>query len=80
MQEKQIKEQGSQKEVKSERSEKSEKSEKSPAPEHHSKPGCSIIRSVSDYKTNELASEVQSKIKKSRTNIFHNSPGILKIL
>lgn len=37
----------------------------------------SIVRSVSDYKTNESAAEVQGRIKKSRTNVFHNSPGNL---
>ena len=77
IQEKQLKEQGSPIDITSDTTEKSEKLGKPSTSEAHNKPGCSIIRSVSDYKTNELASEIQSKIKKSRTNIFHNSPGFI---
>lgn len=41
------------------------------------KSNCSIVRSVSDYKTNEVAAELQGKfnLKKSRTDVFHKSPG-----
>lgn len=42
-----------------------------------SQPTCSIVRSISDYKTSELASSAQQKIqqmKKSRTDTFHSSP------
>uniref|UniRef100_A0AC34F961 Cation channel complex component UNC80 N-terminal domain-containing protein n=1 Tax=Panagrolaimus sp. ES5 TaxID=591445 RepID=A0AC34F961_9BILA len=41
------------------------------------KSSCSIVRSVSDYKTNEVAAELQGKLnlKKSRTDVFHKSPG-----
>uniref|UniRef100_A0A914YVH3 Cation channel complex component UNC80 N-terminal domain-containing protein n=1 Tax=Panagrolaimus superbus TaxID=310955 RepID=A0A914YVH3_9BILA len=40
------------------------------------KSNCSIVRSVSDYKTNEVAAELQGKLnlKKSRTDVFHKSP------
>lgn len=36
-----------------------------------------IVRSVSDYKTSELAENIQSRVslRKSRTDVFHQSPG-----
>lgn len=41
----------------------------------------SIVRSVSDYKTSELFNLTPDKkiIRKSRTDIFQNSPGIFKL-
>lgn len=40
-------------------------------------PASGIVRSVSDYKTSELAENVQMRVslRKSRTDVFHPSPG-----
>uniref|UniRef100_A0A7E4W3C8 UNC80 domain-containing protein n=1 Tax=Panagrellus redivivus TaxID=6233 RepID=A0A7E4W3C8_PANRE len=47
-----------------------------PQTDESSKQNCSIVRSVSDYKTNEDAAELHGKLnlKKSRTDVFHKSP------
>jgi hypothetical protein len=36
-----------------------------------------IVRSVSDYKTSELAGDMRMSLRKSRTDVFHQSPGEL---
>jgi hypothetical protein len=48
-----------------------------PLPTSTTQPATGIVRSVSDYKTSELAGEVQSRVslRKSRTDVFHQSPG-----